>query len=94
VAQPSPGAGGFAAQLSALRSLPLAGETAARLRAAHPDLLRGRGLTVTRMDLGARGIFHGVRTGPLDGKGGAEALCARFKARGQDCIVVRLTGPA
>ena len=59
-----------------------------RLREAFPDLLANRELLVEAADLGDRGVYHRIQTGPFTSQGDAEALCAALRGRNQDCLVV------
>ena len=77
-------------QIGAYRSAENAEAGWRNLRAAHKDLLEGLDRTVVRIDLGAgKGVFHRLHAGPLSDAGSARALCARFNARKQGCLVVR-----
>ncbi len=60
-----------------------------RLRAAHPDQLGDRALIMRETDLGDRGIYYRVRTGPFSDVAAAKAFCAQLRSRDQDCIVIR-----
>lgn len=61
----------------------------AKLQGKYPALLGGEALNLQQADLGERGIYYRVRTGAFDSKAGANALCGKLKAAGQDCIVRR-----
>lgn len=61
----------------------------AKLQGKYPELLGGETLNLQQADLGERGIYYRVRTGAFDSKAGANALCGKLKAAGQDCIVRR-----
>jgi cell division septation protein DedD len=61
----------------------------AKLQRKYPALLGGEALNLQQADLGERGIYYRVRTGAFDSKAGANALCGKLKAAGQDCIVRR-----
>ena len=77
-------------QIGAYRSAENAEAGWRSLRAAHKDLLEGLDRTVVRIDLGVgKGVFHRLQAGPLPDAGSAQALCARFNARKQGCLVVR-----
>ena len=53
------------------------------------DLLGELKPKVVRADLGTKGVFFGVRAGPLGDAAEARALCVRLKARQLACYVVR-----
>jgi len=59
-----------------------------RLREAFPDLLADRELLVQAADLGDRGVYHRIQTGPFTNQGDAEAFCAVLRGRNQDCLVL------
>lgn len=87
-ASDAPGAARFSVmiQLGSLRSLEEAQRDWTRLRSRFPELLEGRELEVEEADLGSRGIFFRVQTGPFPNRAGALELCRRFKARNQNCL--------
>ena len=74
-------------QLAALRSQAAADATWAEKRRAFPDLLSGLSSVVWRVDLGDRGLYYRLLTGPLPDAAAARRLCAALRARGQDCLV-------
>jgi hypothetical protein len=74
-------------QLAALRSQAAADAAWAEKRRAFPDLLSGFSAVVWRVDLGDRGLFYRLLTGPLPDAAAARRLCAALQARGQDCLV-------
>ena len=77
-------------QIGAYRSAENAEAGWRSLRATHKDLLEGLDRTVVRIDLGTgKGVFHRLQAGPLPDAGSAQALCARFNARKQGCLIVR-----
>jgi hypothetical protein len=84
----APGAARFSVmiQLGSLRSLEEAQREWARLRPLFPELLEGRELEVEEADLGSRGTFFRVQTGPFPNRAAALELCRRFKARNQNCL--------
>ncbi len=98
VAKPAPpapvanvsGAGRVTVQLAAFRTRANAEGGWQRLRAAHPDQLGDRALIMRETDLGDRGIYYRVRTGPFTDVATAKAFCAQLQARDQDCVVIRL----
>lgn len=59
-----------------------------RLREAFPDLLADRELLVQTADLGDRGVYHRIQTGPFTNQGDAEAFCDALRGRNQDCLVL------
>ena len=83
-------AGRVTVQLAAFRTRANAERGWQRLRAAHPDQLGDRALIMRQIDLGDRGIYYRVRTGPFANVPAAKAFCSLLRARDQDCLVIRL----
>jgi len=83
------GAGRVTAQLASFRTRANAEGGWQRLRAAHPDQLGDRSLILQEKDLGERGIYYRVRTGPFADVAAAKAFCEEMRARDQACVVVR-----
>ncbi len=82
------GGGLVTAQLGAFRTRANAEGGWQRLRAAHPDQLGDRALILQERDLGERGIFYRVRTGPFTDLAAAKAFCEQLKIRDQGCVVI------
>ena len=83
-------AGRVMVQLAAFRTRANAERGWRRLRAAHPDQLGDRALIMREVDLGDRGIYYRVRTGPFTDVAAAKAFCSLLRTRDQDCLVIRL----
>ena len=81
-------AGQTIAQIAAFRTRANAEGGWQRLRAAHPDLLGDRALILHEVDLGERGIYYRVRTGPFADTASAKAFCEQLRARDQGCVVI------
>ena len=79
----------YVIQVASLRSEDEAKGFWSRAQAKHPDLLETMPLYVERADLGDRGIYFRVQTGPFPSKTTAQDLCGQLKSAGQDCIVKR-----
>lgn len=60
----------------------------ARLQKLYPSELGGLSLTVQKVDLGAKGVFHRLQGSGLS-EAEAEKICAALKAKGAGCIVIR-----
>ncbi len=88
-AGPALAAGDYFVQLASVRSDEGARQEWARLRKAHPALLDDLALAVQRADLGDRGIYYRIRTGPFPNRATAQDMCAQIKAAKLDCLVVR-----
>jgi Flp pilus assembly protein TadD len=86
-----PRAGGpVQVQLAAFRSKGQAEASWRRLSAAAPDLLAGIAPVIEEGFSGADPApYFRVRSAPLASRGEADDLCARLKARGIDCMIVR-----
>ena len=82
-------AGDYFVQLASVRSDEGARQEWARLQKAHPALLGDLALAVQRADLGDRGIYYRIRTGPFPNRATAQDMCAQIKAAKLDCLVVR-----
>ncbi len=83
----APPAGAYVVQLASLKERAGVEPEWARLQKAFPGLLGDRQLSVQRVDLGNRGTFHRVRAGFFPDRAAAGKLCARLKAKKQDCFV-------
>ena len=79
----------YVIQVASLRSEKEAEGFWSKAQAKHPDLLETMPLYVERADLGDRGIYFRVQTGPFPSKATAQDLCGQLKSAGQDCIVKR-----
>ncbi len=88
VAAVTPAAGGHRIQLLALKSEAKAKLARTRMLKSHGKLLSGLAFTVDRADLGKKGVFYRLRAGPLADRASAGKLCARFKARNVECVIV------
>lgn len=82
-------AGGYRVQLGALRSEEEAAKAIAKLKSSNADLLGQVALTAQRADLGEKGTYYRVQSGPLGDQAAAKALCDSLRSRNVGCIVVR-----
>ena len=82
-AQPAP-APAYFVQLASLNSSAAAKQAWDSLQEAHPALLGDMRLSVQSVDLGDRGVFYRVQTGPLPNRATAKDLCWQIKAAKQD----------
>jgi len=87
-AEPTPG-GAYQVQLASVLSEQAALAEWGRISGKNKDILGAYAPTVTRADLGDRGVFFRLRTGPLADKAAADALCASLAAANVGCIVVK-----
>ena len=86
---PALAAGAYFVQLASVKSEDGARKEWARMRRAHPDLLGDLELSVQTADLGERGVFYRIRTGPFPNRATAQDMCWQIKAAKLDCLVVR-----
>ena len=76
-------------QLASLKDKSLVGGEWVRLQKAFPSQLDDKRLVLQSADLGTKGVYHRLRVGYYKDQASAAAACQDFKARNQDCIVVR-----
>ncbi len=82
-------AGRYFVQIASVKSDDEAREEWARMQRAHPDLLGDLELSVQTADLGERGIFFRIRTGPFPNQATAQDMCGQIEAAKLGCLVVR-----
>jgi hypothetical protein len=86
-AQPSPAkASGARIQLASVRSEEAALQEWNRIKRTNSDLLGNLSATPVRADLGEKGVFYRVLSGPV---ADAERLCRELNQRNVGCIVAR-----
>jgi cell division septation protein DedD len=73
-------------QLGSVRSEEAARQEWDRLRRANPDLLTNISATPVRADLGEKGVFYRVLTGPV---ADADRICGELKRRNIGCFIAR-----
>lgn len=86
--KPSAASGPAYIQLGAVREAGAATGEWARLTRQMPDLLGSRTLQARRVDLGSKGVYYRLQTGPFAQRSDAQRLCDQIKARGAGCMVV------
>ncbi len=79
----------YRVQLAAVRTPERAREEWARLQKKHSALLGLLSLSLTRADLGAKGIFYRLRAGPLATQSAARGLCRELAKRKVGCLIIR-----
>ncbi len=89
VAAAAPASGSFAVQLASLTTPNAAQRAQGELEKRFPDLLAGLEMFIDRATLDDGRVVYRVRTGPFGSRPDAQAACARFKTREQDCLAVR-----
>ena len=82
-------AGGYVVQVSSQRSEVDAQAYFRFLQEKFPSELEGRTAIIRRADLGAKGIFYRVVTGPFASADEADQFCGNLKAAGGTCIIQR-----
>lgn len=87
-AAPGAAAEAYMIQLASLNSEQRAHREWTRLQKAYAALLGDMALTVQRVDLGGRGTFYRMRTGPFPNRATAEDMCWQLRAVKLDCLVV------
>ncbi len=73
-------------QLGSVRSEEAARHEWDRVRRANSDLLGSLSATAVRADLGAKGVFYRIQTGPT---AEADRICGELKQRKIGCIIAR-----
>jgi cell division septation protein DedD len=80
---------GYVVQISSQRSEADAQAALRSLQEKFPTHFGGRKAIIRRADLGDKGIYYRVVTGPFPAAGEAEQFCSSFKAAGGQCIIQR-----
>jgi len=80
---------GYVVQISSQRSEADAQAALRSLQEKFPTHFGGRTAVIRRADLGAKGIYYRVVTGPFAAAGEADQFCSSFKAAGGQCIIQR-----
>jgi hypothetical protein len=73
-------------QLGSVRSEEAARQEWDRIKRANTDLLASVSATPVRADLGDKGVFYRIQTGPI---ADAERICSELKRRNIGCIIAR-----
>jgi cell division septation protein DedD len=88
--KPAPSAGsGYRLQLGALKSEAAAKQEWQRLQHQAPDVLGHLNLSVSRVDLGERGLYFRIQAGPIAEEGVASQACSILKNRNIGCMLVK-----
>jgi hypothetical protein len=75
-------------QLGSVRSAGAARHEWDRIRQRNSDLLGALSASPVRADLGDKGVFYRIQTGPI-GSIAADRICGALKARKVGCVIVR-----
>lgn len=81
--------GGVRLQLGAVRSEGMARDEWDRIKRANPDLLGHLTAVAVRAELGDKGVYYRIQTGPVADTATAQRLCGELKQRHLGCIIVR-----
>ena len=73
--------------MSAIQDLDLEDDTVIVYTTDHGELLGDMNLLLDRADLGERGIFFRLQTGPFPNRVTAKDMCSQLKAAALECIV-------
>jgi SPOR domain len=73
-------------QLGSVRSEDVARQEWDRIKRTNADLLASISATPIRADLGEKGVFYRIQTGPV---ADAERICSELKRRNIGCIIAR-----
>ena len=76
-------------QLAAVKSESRAKQEWNRLKSRNGELLGDMNLMLQRVELGERGIFFRMQTGPFPNRTTAQDMCRQLKAAEMDCIVAQ-----
>ena len=82
-------AAGTRLQLGSLRSEDAARQEWERIKRKNSDLLGSLSATPVRADLGDKGVYYRIQTGPVADPAAAERICGELKLRGIGCIIAR-----
>jgi cell division septation protein DedD len=80
---------GIRLQLGSLRSEEAARQEWERIKHKNADLLGSLSASPIRADLGDKGIYYRIRTGPVADPASAERICGELKQRSIGCIIAR-----
>jgi len=82
-------AGGIRLQLGSVRSEDAARQEWERIKRKSTDLLGNLSATPIRTDLGDKGVYYRIQTGPVADLPAAERICSELKQRSIGCIIAR-----
>jgi cell division septation protein DedD len=85
----TPGAGSYRLQLGALKTEEAAKAEWLKLQRQNSDVLGKLSLSVSRVDLGAKGTYYRIQAGPIADEAKAAQGCAALKSRKIACILVK-----
>jgi hypothetical protein len=83
------GKSGLRLQLGAVRTEGEALGEWERLRRKNTDLLGRLSAVAVRADLGEKGVFYRIQTGPISDASTAERVCSELRQRHLGCMIIR-----
>ena len=86
---PPVASGSFRLQLGALKTEEAAKSEWSKLQRQNSDVLGKLSLSVSRIELGARGTYYRIQAGPIADEAKATQDCAALKSRKIACILVK-----
>ncbi len=89
VAPPSAAAGSYRLQLGALKTEEAAKAEWLKLQRQNSDVLGRLSLSVSRVELGAKGAYYRIQAGPIADAEKATQACTALKSRKIACILVK-----
>lgn len=90
-AKPTPAmgsAGQVRVQLASIPNQQNAQKALADFKSKYASALGGTGLSIVKADLGAKGIYYRIQSGPVD-RSKADSICSSVKAQGGACITAK-----
>jgi cell division septation protein DedD len=86
---PAATSAGYRLQLGALKTEEAAKSEWLKLQRQNSDVLGKLSPSVSRVELGAKGIYYRIQAGPIADEGRAAQACAALKNRNVGCILVK-----
>lgn len=81
--------GSYRLQLGALKTEDAAKAEWLKLQRQNSDVLGKLSLSISRIELGAKGTYYRIQAGPIADEGRAAQSCASLKSRNVSCILVK-----
>lgn len=87
---PKPAEGkGFRLQIGAVKTPESARQDSDRIKRQNSDLLGALTFGAERVDLGDRGVFYRIQSGPIADGAEAERICTQLRRRNVGCLLVK-----
>ncbi len=86
--RPMVGTGAFRIQIGAMRTEEEARQAWESVKRKHADIIGGKTMSISRVELAERGVFFRVYAGPLADRDAARDACAKLVSAGTGCLVV------